>query len=743
METVASRRLVAFLKHPSLAISFSVILLATSFMFTSAAQPDGKFDRYYSFLLYFNIFGASLLAILISVNIWRLFKQYRAGILGSKLSVRLVFAFALLSLLPLSVVYYFAIQFLSRSIDSWFDVRIEKALDDAMLLGQNSLAAINRDLIRQVKNQSILISDTNSDIELIRLLDEFRENGEYSEMSVFARNGSIVASSQDLSGALIPDTPDKRILERVTSGLEYSQIEPLSQGALQLRIVLPLRAQSVVFSSRYLQVLYPLPLRFSKLGASIQTASEEYEKLQYLRTPLKFNFVVTLSLIALMTGLISFWIALYLSRRMMQPMRQLAEGTRAVAQGDYETRLKETGSDELGVLVRSFNDMTREIQQAQTQAASSQKQVEQQRTYLEALLAHLSSGVMSFDTNGLLITCNESAENILNTSLQSFIGQASTAITLANPWVEPLFLDIEDEILKKAIEWRHEINLNSERGRQTLLTRGAFIPGERSDPGGFVILFDDLTELVRAQRNAAWGEVARRLAHEIKNPLTPIQLSAERIRHKYLPGLTGKQRDTLDRATRTIAQQVESMKTMVNAFSEYAQPVKINLLETDINRLIQDVAELHETNDELLVQTNLDETLPPIQVDPSQLRQVLNNLIINSRDALSAQENRPQIVISSRLEQSTSKAWVEISVQDNGPGVPEDLLERIFEPYVTTKEKGTGLGLAIVRRIIEEHNGRINVGNSTEGAWVKIRLPYTESSAKNPQTTHSQKQQQE
>ena len=733
MVSVVSRKLIAVLKHPSLAIAFSIFVLATAFMFTSAAQPESKFDRYYSILLYINISGASVLALLISANIWRLFKQYRAGILGSKLSVRLVFAFALLSLLPLSVVYYFAIQFLSRSIDSWFDVRIEKALDDAMLIGQNSLAAINRDLIRQVRNESILLSDTGSEIELIRLLDEFRENGDYSEMSVFAQNGSTIASSQDLSGALLPDTPDKRILERVINGLEYSELEPISQQerALQLRIVLPLRAQSVVASSRYLQVLYPLPLRFSKLEASIQTAYEEYEKLQFLRDPLKFNFVVTLSLLALMTGLIAFWIALYLSRRMMQPMRLLAEGTRAVAQGDYSMRLQETSSDELGVLVSSFNDMTREIQQAQTQAASSQKQVEQQRTYLETLLAHLSSGVISFDSNARLITCNETAENILNTSLQAFIGQPLNNIFDEIPWTEPLFKDIESEIKKQTIGWRREINLHGESGRQTLITRGTFISGEKSDPSGFVVVYDDLTELVQAQRNAAWGEVARRLAHEIKNPLTPIQLSAERIRHKYLSSLEGDERNTLDRATRTIAQQVESMKTMVNAFSEYAQPVQINLLETDINRLIQDVAELHDTDDGLLVQTQLDSDLPVTFIDPSQIRQVLNNLIINARDALMESSENPEIIISTSFDQQSTKKWIEISVKDNGPGFPEDMLDRIFEPYVSNKEKGTGLGLAIVRRIIEEHGGRINVGNEKQGAWVNVKLPFTDSGSSN------------
>jgi nitrogen fixation/metabolism regulation signal transduction histidine kinase len=279
-------------------------------------------------------------------------------------------------------------------------------------------------------------------------------------------------------------------------------------------------------------------------------------------------------MIALMTTLIAFWIAIYSSRRMMEPMRQLAEGTRAVARGDYGTRLVETSSDELGVLVRSFNDMTRQIQHAQEQAAQSQQQAETQRTYLETILAHLSSGVLSFDENTRLVRSNERANQILELDLSRFSNQTPGDIVDATPWTEPLFAAIQKELEKGTTEWRYQIDLSRGHGRQTLIVRGTRIPGDRFAFGGCVIVFEDVTELLHAQRSAAWGEVARRLAHEIKNPLTPIQLSAERIRHKYLDKLPPEERDTLDRATSTIANQVESMKLMVNAFSEYAQPMR-------------------------------------------------------------------------------------------------------------------------------------------------------------------------
>ncbi len=698
-------------------------------MFTSAAQQEGLFGAYYTALLVFNISGVVLLTVLIAANIWRLMRQFRAQILGSRLTLRLIATFALVSLLPLGVVYYFAIQFLGKSIDSWFDVRIERALDDAMLLGQNSLAAINEDLIRQIRDQASQLGETVSGLEIIHLMDDFRELGDYAEMSLYSNAGRIIATSQDASGGLVPDSPDRHILARITRGLEFSKLEPMSDGGLQLRTVVPVPSDSVASTGRYLQVLYPMPLRFSKLGSSIQTASQEYEKLQYLRTPLKFNFVLSLSLIALMTGLIALWIAIYSSRRMMQPMRQLAEGTRAVAQGDYSTRLMETGSDELGVLVRSFNDMTRQIQQAQQQTAASRLQVEKQRTYLETLLAHLSSGVLSFTTDASLITCNETAHQILDMDISRWIGITMDHVMVDQPWTEPLFGAIYREISRGSLEWRHEISLSSNRGRQTLTVRGTKMPEEQSDFGGYVVVFDDVTELVHAQRNAAWGEVARRLAHEIKNPLTPIQLSAERIRHKYLKKLPLDEQDTLDRATRTIAHQVESMKLMVNAFAEYAQPVTMNPVETDLNRLIQDVAELHRTPNGLQLLLDLDPHLPSVSIDTSRIRQVLNNLIINTRDAANADTKPPRITIFTRTTDAGGRTWIEIVVNDNGPGFPEQLLDRIFDPYVTTKKKGTGLGLAIVRRIVEEHGGRIHAENVCDGASVTIRLPFSQGHA--------------
>ncbi|GJL80738.1 MAG: two-component sensor histidine kinase [marine bacterium B5-7] len=721
---MVGRAIARRLSGPGAAIALSAVLLATSFMFSSASQQEGLFGKHYTTLLAFNIGGVILLTAIIGANIWRLMRQFRAQILGSRLTLRLIATFSILSLLPIAVVYYFAIQFLSRGIDSWFDVRIDRALEDAKLLSQNSLAAINQDLLRQIRDQAVQISEVGSDIAVIRILEEFREQSDYSEMSLYNSNGSIIAASTEDPLALFPDSPDEYILARVNRGQEFSRIEPLNDDTLQLRIVIPLPRDGVSATQRYLQVLYPLPSRFSKLGTSIQTASEEYKKLQYLRAPLKLNFVLTLSIITLMTGLISLWIAIYSARRMTQPLRQLAEGTRSVADGDYQVRLAETSNDELGVLVRSFNDMTREIQSAQQQAAKSQQQAEQQRTYLETILAHLSSGVLSFDENTTLIKSNAGAEQILGVDLSSWIGMTPTEISADTPWIEPFFDAISREIEDDTWEWKRQIDLNLGGNRQTLIARGTKISGDRADFGGHVIVFEDVTELLHAQRSAAWGEVARRLAHEIKNPLTPIQLSTERIRHKYLDKVPSEDRGALDRATSTIANQVESMKLMVNAFSEYAQPVRTKSVPTDINRLVQDVAELHRTPDGPSIRLDLDTDIGEVRLDPVQFRQVFNNLIINSGDAMHGATDKPLITIITRQMDYAGRRWVEIGVKDNGPGFSDGILHRIFDPYVTTKKKGTGLGLAIVYRIIEEHGGRIHAENCTDGgATVSIRIP--------------------
>lgn len=717
--------MISRLLGPGFTLLLSAFLLIASVLLSRAAGNDELFGDFYSALILLNVIGISLLALMSAFQIWRLIGQFRARVLGSRLTLRFVGTFAVLALIPLAVVYYFAVQFLSRGIDSWFDVQIEQALDDALLLGRSSLESIKLDVVDQLRDDADKIQRAESNFEVFQLLDELRQANDFEEMSLHSMSGEILASSSRDSISLIPDVPDERVIRQLRQGKVYSEIEPIAGGGLQLRVAIRMAGRQVGDIGRVLQVLDPLPLRYSRLAESVESASAEYEKLQYLRRPLTFSFVLTLSLVALMTLLIALLIAIYLARRLVAPLRDLAEGTQAVAQGDYGKQLPVTSGDELGVLVSSFNRMTQEISSAQTAVRNSQFEAEKQSAYLETVLAHLSSGVMSFDGDRQLRTHNAAAERILHTLLGTFVESSIAEMIKALPAAEPLLNMIDQGISDDVSEWQKEISINSPLGQQTLVCSGTKLSGAETE-SGCVVVFDDATALIKAQRDAAWGEVARRLAHEIKNPLTPIQLSAERIRRRYLDKVEKDDREILDRATRTIAQQVESMKSMVNAFSDYAQPVISRPKRLDINTLIRDITELHVAHlTRIRFLFDLADDLPLVMTDPAGIRQVLNNLIINASDALG--DKGGELKLSTRIDPVKDNLLV-LELQDNGPGFPAELLDRIFEPYVTTKTSGSGLGLPISRRIIEENGGTMRATNLPKGgAVVIIQLPVTPS----------------
>ena len=717
--------MISRLLGPGFTLLLSAFLLIASVLLSRAAGNDELFGDFYSALILLNVIGISLLALMSAFQIWRLIGQFRARVLGSRLTLRFVGAFAVLALIPLAVVYYFAVQFLSRGIDSWFDVQIEQALDDALLLGRSSLESIKLDVVDQLRDDADNIQRAESNFEVFQLLDELRQANDFEEMSLHSMSGEILASSSRDSISLIPDVPDERVIRQLRQGKVYSEIEPIAGGGLQLRVAIRMAGRQVGEIGRVLQILNPLPLRYSRLAESVESASAEYEKLQYLRRPLTFSFVLTLSLVTLMTLLIALLIAIYLARRLVAPLRDLAEGTQAVAQGDYGKQLPVTSGDELGVLVSSFNRMTQEISSAQTAVRNSQFEAEKQSAYLETVLAHLSSGVMSFDGDRQLRTHNAAAERILHTLLGTFVESSIAEMIKALPTVEPLLNMIDQGISDDVSEWQKEISINSPLGQQTLVCSGTKLSGAETE-SGCVVVFDDATALIKAQRDAAWGEVARRLAHEIKNPLTPIQLSAERIRRRYLDKVEKDDREILDRATRTITQQVESMKSMVNAFSDYAQPVISRPRRLDINTLIRDITELHVAHlTRIRFLFDLADDLPLVMTDPAGIRQVLNNLIINASDALG--DKGGELKLRTRIDPVKDNLLV-LELQDNGPGFPAELLDRIFEPYVTTKTSGSGLGLPISRRIIEENGGTMRATNLPKGgAVVIIQLPVTPS----------------
>jgi nitrogen fixation/metabolism regulation signal transduction histidine kinase len=733
--------------------ALSALLVASLFMMSAAAQNSAMFGRMYSLLLVINILGIGALLALIVANFYGVVKQYRARVMGSRLTLRLLAMFVALAVAPVTVVFLFSVQTLNRGIDTWFDVRIEQALNDALLLGRASLDAIKQDLVKTTNEMAIEL-EMGSDRTVLSSLNYLREAHAVGELTLFSQDGRIIAaSSQDgpESGTLLPDRPSEEILARIRQGQRYATLDATTRAGLRLRIVVPVYSRDVGSPIRILQVLQPLPSRYAKLGESVQTAYAEYEKLVYLRGPLKFSFTLTLSLVALLTMLISLWAAIFSARRVVAPIRELAAGTRAVALGDYKKRIPVPSHDEIGILVESFNEMTRQIARSQSQLKHSQREAEMQRTYLETILTHLSSGVLSFDHRHMLRTHNAAAGQILGIDIAASSGQSVDSFARAYARLIPFTDAIRNAVRTGSREWRAEVELTAEASaRHTLLLRGTLLPGLRGRYSGYVVVFDDVTNIIQAQRAAAWGEVAQRMAHEIKNPLTPIQLSAERIRHKYLPVLADEERPTLDRATHTIVEQVESLKALVNAFADYARPAQIAPKPINLNDLVRDVIELYRAErgpasvdtiplrgieddgpaTNVKLRLDLASDLPPIVADAGRLRQVLHNLLLNARDAL-ARLAKPTIRIVTRSVSEGEHRYIELGICDNGPGFPTDLMDRLFEPYVTSKTKGTGLGLAIVKRIVEEHRGSIVAENLPGGgAGITIRLPVTSAADK-------------
>ena len=698
-----------------------LLLLVSLYFMSDATHNSEKFGQLYSVLLLTNAFGLVVLAVLIGTNLFWLVRQYHMGAAGSRLTARLAGMFVVLAVLPVSVVYYFSLQSLKNGIDSWFDVQIERSLEDALELSRSAFEIRMRDQLSVTEQLAGELTEVPAAMAPLNLLD-LRVRSGADELTLLAGNGRIVASSSVKATEIVPNRPSEAVMTRVRQGGVYVGLDPIGDTGLHVRAVVPVPSSNAAAEQRLLQALYTVPERLSSKADRVQAAFARYKELAFLRKPLKQSYILTLSLVLLLSLLSAVWAAFYSARRLVEPIRDLAEGTRAVAEGDYDKQLPVAGHDELGFLVNSFNAMTRHLALARDEARRSQHQVEGQRAYLEALLGSLSSGVISFAADLQLRTTNGAAGRILGVNLQEHIGKPLMELVRSHAFLQPLLDAMGIHYREPQRNWTEEVTLFGGHGRQVLICRGARLSDEKHD-SGMVIVFDDVTALIQAQRDAAWGEVARRLAHEIKNPLTPIQLSAERLRRKLLQHLEADDAEVLDRSTHTIVQQVEAMKTMVNAFSEYARPPRMNLALLDLNHLVQEVLDLYrDDNRGVDIGLKLDSTPTVIAADAGRMRQLVHNLMKNSLEAVADQPGG-QIWVTTESERSLTGGWVELRVEDNGPGFDEGIHEQLFEPYVTTKPKGTGLGLAIVKKIVEEHGGAIRAENRTEGgARVAIRL---------------------
>jgi nitrogen fixation/metabolism regulation signal transduction histidine kinase len=685
------------------------------YLLSTASSNTPMFAGSLPMVVYMGVALVLALMAVVGYQLLALRRRLRAGLFGSKLALRMVLLFALVAVLPGALVYAVSVQFLVRSIDTWFDVRVDNALEAGLRLGRTTLENTLKELTRKSEGIAISLSDASA-VRTVAAINAMREQAGVQEIAVFNSDRTLLAFSAGEGSGLTPTNLPGAVARQVRLQQPYQRVEFNEPAGLRLRVVVPINRLSG--ETALLQVVQAVPSELARDAESVQTMSQEYQELAFSRDGLKRLYGLSLTLSLLFALLSALLLAILFSERLAAPLGILAAGTRAVAQGDFTQRHPVRSHDELGILTESFNAMTIQLAEARAQLLRNQDQLESAKAYLESLMAKLTTGVLSFDSERRLRSANPSAVQILGADLQPLMG-----VALGN-WARLVgeLADISAAILD-GIEsggegsWEKQIELAA--GAKVLLVRGSAL--QAGAQGGFVVVFDDITRLLQAQRYAAWGEVARRLAHEIKNPLTPIQLSAERLEHRLSDKLQPSEADMLTRSTRTIIQQVAQLKGMVDAFSQYARSPEMRVQPLDLNVLVREVLALYEAHSPL-ISVALQDGLPLIAGDPARLRQVIHNLLQNAEQAV-AERSAPLIAVRTRLEAD----GVHLIVTDNGPGFAQEILARATEPYVTTKPRGTGLGLAIVRKILEEHGGRVEIANGrTGGAEVNVLLPVSE-----------------
>ena len=706
-------------------IAIATLVGASLLFLLSKASSSSEFisgSSYTVVLILSGIFILSLIAI-IANQIKKLFGNIKKDVMGSRLSMRLVISFTLMAVIPGLIVYLVSVNFLTRSIESWFNVKVESALDGGLKLGQKALDIMLTDLELKAGRMALTLSSMPTTSQYAALSD-LREKTGVQDATIISDQGKIIAVSSNDAESFLPALPTLIQLKQAENNI-YGKIEPIKNKGLYLRVLAPINGAAISNERLILQILQPVPDSLTTLAESVQDVFQDYQKLSYSRDSLKVIFSITLTLVLMLAILTAVAIGFLLSRKLSEPLALLAEGTKKIAKGNFKTMLPEKGKDELGVLVRSFNSMTRQLDQATQTSANNQIRLESARSYLETVLAHLSSGVIVINDDMEIKSFNIAASKILQIDLSKNTNQLITSISNKNKLLNDFVVSIQEEIKvarsKKHFEIIKQFEIKYEKNNQILSLQITPLPQNKVK--NYVLMIDDITMMIQAQRDAAWSEVARRLAHEIKNPLTPIQLSAERIKHKLGSKLNKEDTDILDKAVSTIVNQVDAMKTMVNEFSEYARAPKLNLELTDINKTIKEISHLFE-NSGIKITTTLLKGLPKIKVDVNMMRQVLINLIQNAQDAMINNTKKPSIKINT----NKYKNYLILSIEDNGPGFSADILKKAFEPYVTSKSHGTGLGLAIVKKIIEEHEGTIVVENiKNGGANINIQLPISKS----------------
>ena len=724
-------------------LGVAALFLAAVLLFI-AMSSSTDYNRFYTAITSLNVAGLVLVLGYLARQLLRLVKAWRLGLPGIRLHMRLLGMFLIIALIPVSLVYFFSIRMLNSGIDSWFDRDVTQALESAKALGQSAIDERKKRHIGTTQFVAYQLQSLSNDVigvELDAVLA--RTDTQSYEMQIVDNQLGLVASS--LSSTILQLSIPKT---NTSSDIDRFSDSPLSEETSDLRnLVATARdynfATQIVADPQLGQIIqvavrvepplenpqrllfliadYPMPREIEEQMNAVRMITVGQQQITYLEDHLQLSYTISLSLMLFISLLLAGWGALFTAKRLTAPIRDLAEGTRKVADGQYDMELAQPSQDDLGFLVNSFNVMTRRLSLARSDLERSRKQTENQRAYLEAVLSHLSSGVLVLDTKHNIRRFNRAACQILGISLQGQDEPNLDMLMQHHPHLRQVVALLKPHLASWALEWDEELHIQTPQGRRILLMRGTWLPG-RAETSGYVVVFEDITALVEAQRGAAWSEVAKRLAHEIKNPLTPIQLSAERLQHKLSAALDDSNAAFLQRMTHTIIDQVEAMKRMVKAFSDYARPPKLELAELALQTFLPQALQLYADDARVQIELEVPPELPTLHADRDRLRQVVLNLVKNALEA--STEDAVKVQIQAQRADEIEPAQVRLRFCDNGPGIPDSVIDHLFEPYATTKPKGTGLGLAIVKRIVEEHGGSLAAENRKEGgACFTLLLP--------------------
>ena len=698
-------------------IALTGVALVITFVLSFGTAGESLYEREFAWLFWINVAVAALLLGVVVYVLTRLVSRVRAGRFGSRLLIKLAGILALVGVLPGAVIYTVSWQFAERSIESWFDVRVARALDAGVALGRDTLDTLKADFAAKVSVGASRLAEASGAPGPLAL-ERLREQLGAEELSLVDATGHVLTSAVTARGVLTVERPSPMLLRQAREASAASQIDGLEDGstAARIRVLAALPSNEISLrpaEARFVWATQALPPALAANALAVQAAYSEYQQRALAREALRRMYLGTLTLALVLAVFGGVLLAVVLGNQITRPLLLLADGVREVAAGNLQARPVFPSTDELGGLTRSFAGMTQQVADARTQVERGMRQLESARTRLQTILDNLTAGVIVLDRAGRVDAANPGAARILRRAQDDFAGHALADVVPHAGFAAAVLQRFEAMAAgaepAERERWQDSFTLDDPAsGGATLLVRGALLPGEQR-----LLVFDDITDVVSAQRAQAWAEVARRMAHEIKNPLTPIQLSAERLQLKLEPRLQGADQAMLVRSVATIVDQVESMKRLVNEFRDYARLPSAQPLPLALNRLVADVLALYDQSQEQgRLRAQPGEGLPDILGDAAQLRQVIHNLVQNALDAVA---ERPEGRVTLRTEVARGDdgqpTAVRLIVEDNGPGFDERVLQRAFEPYMTTKPRGTGLGLALVKKIADEHRARVALRN--------------------------------